>query len=340
MIHGLLALAAVGGAPEVAVEPTAGPPWVEMVWSWTTDLDPAAQTGRTSAAAEVLFARADALSDLAGTVAVDARHGRIVLTAGAPADRWPTILPMLAERLFAASVSEQEANAALARAQRIRRATRYDDVALARQAVRADLFGGTLLARPAVGTARGLAAITEDDLASFLRRTFTRDRVRLDLRGPISRKFTWPGANLPTGTAPPPPTMPPPQKGTRLILVDKPSARSAIVGVGRWPVEGVPAVCQLGIRVEAMGHQRTFAWAPNDADSPRRRRRGAARAAERPRRCRVPSGSSRRDRPRARRFVGDRRSNAGRGHRDRGRRESRTGGRSPARHRRRFDPSV
>ena len=258
----LLSLLAAQAALSVSVDRWPGPPWVEVGLAITTDPDPEALPGLTAATAALLEARARSVPAVADTVDVVARHGQIWLTVGLPSPQLSSVLPALWTKLSYPRVLEHEAEAALATAQARRRAQILDPVALARHSARADLFAGTGQSAPASGSLQGLAAMTRSDLATFLRRSMTRDRLSLRLVGAVPEPLQLDLTVGPTESTPEralPKKLAPPPTGRRLIIVDKPGAHRTLVAVGRWPAVATE-LCQSTIRTEDLGYGRVLWW--------------------------------------------------------------------------------
>lgn len=246
--------------PVLSVQRRRGVPWVEMAWSLTVPIDPPEQSGLTAAAAEVWRGRANRINELTATVDAQPRPGQVVLTAGVAAEQLSTVLPALCKQLFDAEVTDAETEAALALAQARRRAETLDELALARRAIRAELFDGSPLKRPASGSLRGLASITAADLSAYFRGNLVQPRVEIYLAGAVPEDLAWSPPGLPTASAAPRPAPPAPATGRRLIVVDKPGARRAIVAVGRWPVPDPYPGCGRSIRAEYLGFGRALWW--------------------------------------------------------------------------------
>ncbi len=250
----------------VSVERWPGPPWVEIGWKVDTDFDPETQAGLTSAAAYVWWARANRIPALAQTVHVSAQPGEIWLTAGVPPSELANVLPRLARSLQETRVSDAEADAALARAQDHRRREKLDELALARQASRSELFRGTQYARPASGNLQGLATVSAADLSAFWRHHWVRSRIRIRLVGAVPAEFDWPGPPLrerasrrAIGPGSPP-------LGRRLIVVDKPETELAVVAVSQWPAARLHRLCGDRAEVERLGFRRVMWWRRAPAD--------------------------------------------------------------------------
>ena len=242
-----LALLAAQSSGDVSIDRWQGPPWVEIAWHLDTGLDPETQPGLTAAAAEVWRRRAEQEPELAGTVRVSAEHGRILLTAGLPSHRVAEVLPRTSHRLMVPDVADIEAEAALTRAQVNRRQQTLDELALARQAARGALFAETPLSRPPSGTLRGLAAITAGDLSAFFRRNLVRGRFFVRLAGRVDSDPELPSNRIPAGRPAPNVADRRPEPGKRLILVDKPGTRRALIAVGRFPAQPEDVTCRDGI---------------------------------------------------------------------------------------------
>ena len=249
----------------LTVERRPGPPWVDIYWTLSVDEDPESQPGLTAAAAQVWAARAGGIVALTHTVRVEAEHGRIRMTAGVPASRLATVLDAATAAVTRLSVSDVQAEAALAQAQALRRAETLDELALAHNAVRSVLFADSPWARPTSGTLRGLATITSADLSAFFHRHLVGGRLAIQLVGAVPDDFDWRPKKLPPGRGQTQPQAPPPPQGRRLILIDKPGTQRAVVAVARWPATAAPS-CQSAVETRDLGQRRVMWWTRRHPD--------------------------------------------------------------------------
>jgi zinc protease len=116
-----------------------------------------------------------------------------------------------------------------------------NDEELGKEALAAMLYAGHPYGHPAVGTETGLAAITLDDVTAAKKSAFCKDRVVVGVAGGFPEGFEV-GlgrdlAQLPA-CAGPRAALPVPKKtaGTKIVIVDKPSADSTAISIG-FPTE-------------------------------------------------------------------------------------------------------
>lgn len=112
-----------------------------------------------------------------------------------------------------------------------------NDEQLGKEALTSVLYAGHPYGHPAVGTESGLAAITLDDVGTMRKRAFCRDRVVLGVAGGFPEGFeqtvgkdlaTLPRCDAPRADLPAPKKV----RGTKIVIVDKPSADSTAVSIG------------------------------------------------------------------------------------------------------------
>ncbi len=115
-----------------------------------------------------------------------------------------------------------------------------DDEALGKEALQALVYEGHPYGHPTVGTERGLAAITLDDVVAHRKRVFCKERLTIGVAGGFPEGFDKAIekdlAELPACAAPrvalPSPAV---RKGLHVLVVDKPSADATAISIG-FPV--------------------------------------------------------------------------------------------------------
>ena len=139
-----------------------------------------------------------------------------------------------------------------------------DDEELGKETLNVMLYGGTPYGHPQAGTVDGLKAITLDDVKSFYRTRFTRDRLTIGLAGgypaPFAEAFAAAFDPLPASGAPA--AVLPPQAAlekTSVLLVEK-DARANAVSIGA-PIDVTRSdddFYPLWVANSYLGEHRTF----------------------------------------------------------------------------------
>jgi zinc protease len=142
-------------------------------------------------------------------------------------------------RLFAApTFPEDELGRLLRQSEAQLVQARDDDSLLAGRALRRHLFADHPHGWRVIGTSRGLAAITAADVRAFARRHYVKGGAIVHVSGDIAPAHAEEialrlTAALPAGDAPDYPAgEPPPPRGRRLVIVDKPERTQTQLGVG------------------------------------------------------------------------------------------------------------
>ncbi|MEM7677974.1 MAG: hypothetical protein AAF449_18410, partial [Myxococcota bacterium] len=220
--------------------------------------------GLNAALAEVWQARAASFMALAGTVNTEWRPGRVDLFAGMTSDLLPSAFARITARLLETDISEAEATIALARVERRYLAERWNEATLACAVVRGELFSGSPEAQPA-GRPRDLAQMTAADLSTFFRHNLTRSQLRIRLTGRVPDDFSWQPPRL--SRAARGRRSPPPPRGQKIIIVDKPGTNRAVVGLGQWPVVDMQIPCGQRLFARELGYRRGFWWMHRHPDA-------------------------------------------------------------------------
>jgi len=139
-----------------------------------------------------------------------------------------------------------------------------DDEELGKETLNVMLYGGTPYGHPQEGTVEGLKAITVEDVKSFYRTHFTRDRLTVGLAGGYPAAFAEAFAAafdaLPASGAPPAALRPQaPLEKTSVVLVEK-DARANAVSIGA-PIDVTRSdddFYPLWVANSYLGEHRTF----------------------------------------------------------------------------------
>ncbi|GEJ57574.1 M16 family metallopeptidase [Anaeromyxobacter diazotrophicus] len=134
------------------------------------------------------------------------------------------------------------------------------DEELGKEALGLMLYRGHPYGHFTGGTVQGLQAITADDVAAHWRRVFTQARMSVGAaggyQGDLPARLARDLAGLPAG-APRPALAPPVTRAPRFLLVEKPSAPTAISMGMTWDVRrGDPDFPALVVAVSALGEHR------------------------------------------------------------------------------------
>jgi zinc protease len=139
-----------------------------------------------------------------------------------------------------------------------------DDEELGKETLNVMLYGGTPYGHPQAGTVDGLKAIGVDDVKSFYRTHFTRDRLTVGLAGgypaPFAETFAAAFDALPASGAPPATLRPQaPLEKTSVVIVEK-DARANAVSIGA-PIDVTRSdddFYPLWVANSYLGEHRTF----------------------------------------------------------------------------------
>jgi zinc protease len=135
-----------------------------------------------------------------------------------------------------------------------------DDEALAKEALEGALYAGHPYGHPTGGTVQGLRRITLEDVKAQWRRVFVASRLTVaaagGYSGDLSARIAADLAALPAGS-PRAPVPAPATRAPRFLLVEKPSAPTAISMGFTWDVKrGDPDFPALVVAVSALGEHR------------------------------------------------------------------------------------
>ncbi len=181
----------------------------------------------------------DALFPMAAEIRTHVDRDETVFEAEVPNDRLEPFYALLKEvlltpRLDAEGLERLRARAKSELADDLRGG---NDEELGKEALSSMVYEGHPYGHPALGTDRGLAAATLEDLRSHRARVFCRDRVLAGVAGGVPEGFgerlTHDLGALPACTAPRAP-LPDPVKlaGLHVLVVDKPTAESTAISMG------------------------------------------------------------------------------------------------------------
>lgn len=238
----LMTLASAG--PDVRMIERPGPPWAELRLSLRggANDDPPHKSGLAHVAALTLEAR---LTRLDPGFAVHLGRVGIVARAGARSARIER-LALKAVDALSKPLSDSEVDAAVSAAAGARRRFVEDDRALAEAELLRMLFGDA--GRNMLGTVEELAKVTRDDVASFMRRHWRADNLRIVLAGRFDRSISEriharaAGLDRPaTDHGTPSRRSPVDGEAMRVLLVDKPGRRRALVLLGKATALSGPA---------------------------------------------------------------------------------------------------
>jgi zinc protease len=179
------------------------------------------------------------LFPLAGAIDVHVDRDETVFTAEVPSDALEEFYPLLMEVLLAPRLASTDFERLHARAlsELIDDLRGSNDEALGKEALAAAIFEGHPYGHPPVGTERGLANVTVEDLRAQRPHLFCRERVLAGVAGGFPEGFdvrmTQDLSELPACAADRSP-LPPlsPRHGLSVLIVDKPSAESTAISIG------------------------------------------------------------------------------------------------------------
>ncbi len=246
-----LPLAAAGAAaPDRVLLPTAGSPLVAVRLAFRTgsEDDPAGKEGLASLTATIMAEGAtqtrtypeiiDALYPIAGDIRVQVSKEMTVLSGTIHRDNLERYAGLLEDAVlrpkFAADDFGRHRQDAIDEISKSLRGN--DDEELGKESLNVMLYGGAPYGHPDAGTVEGLKAITADDVRTFYRTHFTRDRLIVGLAGGYPAAFADAFAGRfdalpPTGA--PRVDLPPqaPLSKTSVLLVQK-DARANAISIG------------------------------------------------------------------------------------------------------------
>ena len=211
--------------------------------------DPAGKEGLTALAASMVAESgtekltfgelSKKLYPFASSVSVSVDRDETVFSAEVASESLDAFYPLLRDVLLTPRMDKESFERLRARAQSglVDELKGGNDEELGKEALEAVLYAGHPYGHPAVGTERGLAALTLDDAVAQKKRVFCKERVVLGVAGGYPEGFDRQvGQDL---TALPPcdgarAVLPAPKKttGLKVTIVDKPSADSTAFSIG------------------------------------------------------------------------------------------------------------
>ena len=185
---------AVGGT--YIVRPLDGPP-VAAVELWyrapSTGFGPSPMTGLARLAAQVVAASkpivGDSLgktvADLGGRLSIDVYSDSVSIAATVPADSARDVIKQMTTAYFAPVVTDDGYRSAQRDVAQEALVASFDPETVARNALFAQLFSSGPQHYPEIGTAKGIAAISESDVRSFAVRAFRSQNAVLVVSGAV-----------------------------------------------------------------------------------------------------------------------------------------------------------
>ncbi|CAN5373721.1 hypothetical protein BH09MYX1_BH09MYX1_03580 [soil metagenome] len=179
------------------------------------------------------------LYPFAASVDVHVERDQIVFSTEVAADSLDAFYPLFRDVLLTPRLDKESFDRLKARAQSnlVDDLKGADDEQLGKEALTSILYAGHPYGHPAVGTETGIAAITLDDVAMARKHAFCKDRVVAGVAGGFPEGFDQ---TLGRDLAQLPPCdgpraeLPAPKKthGTKIVIVDKPTADSTAISIG------------------------------------------------------------------------------------------------------------
>lgn len=183
------------------------------------------------------------LYPFAASVDVHVDRDQIAFTTEVAADSLDAFYPLFRDVLLTPRMDKESFDRLKARATSslVDELKGADDETLGKEALAATLYAGHPYGHPPVGTETGLAAISLDDVQGARKHAFCKDRVVVGVAGAFPEGFDvalgrdvgkLPACDGPRAELPAPRKT----KGTKIVIVDKPSADSTAVSIG-FPTE-------------------------------------------------------------------------------------------------------
>ncbi|MGZ3703921.1 MAG: M16 family metallopeptidase, partial [Bdellovibrionota bacterium] len=182
------------------------------------------------------------LERLGASIDVDVGAGRTIISLNTLSENFDAALALMAEAVLQPSLKDSEVAAVKEEATAGLNQELSNNRRILKRVFRQALFHGTTLAFPPEGTLNGMAAISVDDVRSFLAQQLnsgdaivavSTNRPEADVKASVEKAF----AALPNGNATDLP-MPQPEKlsGRTLYIVDRPGSTTTEIAIGHFGI--------------------------------------------------------------------------------------------------------